>query len=103
MATRGGIAWKRYRSAPNTCCDCDGICPGVLANQEGIDQVELPTTNDPSSASTASAISAVPIQPNPTSQDCARKRPMSLVLDTITIIITMLGIETLPVSTELHT
>jgi len=62
-----------------------------------------PTRNDASSAITAMAMMAVPTQPSATSQVLALNRPINRELETITIIIAMIGTATMPLSTALHT
>src|SRR5437879_378810 len=60
-------------------------------------------TKDQNKAITATAISAVPIQPRAISQDLPLNLPISLEFATITIIIAMIGTATMPLSTALHT
>src|SRR5450755_4141612 len=62
-----------------------------------------PATKDQNRAITATAMMAVPNHPVATSHDLALKRPIRLSLDTITIIIAMIGIATIPLSTALQT
>src|SRR3982074_2373581 len=62
-----------------------------------------PATKDQNKAITATAISAVPIQPKAISQDLALNLPIRLDLPTLTIITALIGTATMPLSTALHT
>src|ERR1700760_5001410 len=61
-----------------------------------------PVANDQNSAITATPMSAVPTQPSTRSHGVALKRPISFRLDTITIIMAMIGTATMPFSTALQ-
>jgi len=66
-------------------------------------ELRQPARNDASSAMTATAMMPVPTQPSATSHLLALNRPINRELETIAIIIAMIGTATMPLSTALHT
>ena len=59
-------------------------------------------SDDQISEMTATAISAVPAQPNPSSHGLTLKRPIKLFLEIITTMTVMIGTATMPFKTALQ-
>lgn len=72
-------------------------------NVPSADGHNYPMMKEQNKAITATAISAVPIQPRTISWRLALNRPISPAFPTITIIMAMIGTATMPLSTALQT